>query len=63
MAKTQVATTPKYSKKDSRGNLYVACCECKFGGNGDKSCSSGGKIKKWNNMSCFLGELHSWFTE
>lgn len=49
----------KYSEKDSRGVLNVACCECERGGNGnDKDkCSSGWKTKKWNYMSCFSGTL------
>jgi hypothetical protein len=48
---------PKYSKKDSRGMLQVACCECKRGGNGDASCSSGWKLKRWRYLGCFSGEL------
>lgn len=48
---------PKYSKKDSRGNIQVACCECKRGGNGEASCSCGWKTKRWNQMACFSGEL------
>jgi hypothetical protein len=47
----------KYSEYDSRGCLQVACCECKRGGNGDKSCSSGWRSKKWDYKACFSGEL------
>jgi len=48
---------PKYSERDSRGKLQVACCECQRGGNGDKSCSCGGRVKKWNYLGCFTGTL------
>jgi hypothetical protein len=47
----------KYSEYDSKGKLQVACCECKRGGNGDASCSSGWKSKKWDYKACFCGEL------
>lgn len=46
-----------HSHKDSRGALWVACSECTRGGNGDKSCSSGGRHKRWNYLGCFLGVL------
>ena len=45
-----------YSEYDTRGALQVACCECKRGGNGDASCSSGWKSKKWDYKACFSGE-------
>jgi len=48
---------PKHSERDSRGMLQVACCECVRGGNGDKSCSSGWRSKKWDYKACFCGQL------
>lgn len=48
---------PKRSEKDSRGKWSIACCECKRGGNGDKSCSGGSKSIRWDYKSCFSGEL------
>ena len=48
---------PKYSKKDSRGMLWIACSECNRGGNGDKSCSSGWTKKRGGKVGCFLGAL------
>lgn len=55
----------KRSFKDSRGRLWVACCECMRGGNGDgtDNCSSGWKFKKWNSQGCFLGVLLGKFEE
>jgi hypothetical protein len=49
----------KRSKRDSRGVLWVACCECMRGGNGDgtNNCSSGWQCKKWNTQGCFTGLL------
>ena len=49
----------KYSKKDSRGALYVDCAECARGGNGnDKDkCASGWRYKKGNKGGCFCGQL------
>ena len=47
----------KYSKKDSRGMLFVDCSECKRGGNGEKDCSCGWRVKKGKNGGCFLGTL------
>jgi hypothetical protein len=49
----------KHSKRDSRGNLWIACSECNRGGNGnDKDkCSSGWEIKRWNGLGCFVGIL------
>jgi len=51
----------KYSKKDTRGHLYVDCSECDYGGNGkDKDkCSSGWQYKRGNKGGCFLGKLQS----
>ena len=46
-----------HSHEDSRGVLWVACSECTRGGNGDHSCSSGGRHKRWNYYGCFLGVL------
>lgn len=48
---------PEHSFKDSDGHLWVACCECNRGGNGDKSCSCGWKCVKWDHLGCFAGEL------
>lgn len=49
----------KHSTRDSRGVLFVACSECKRGGNGDESCSSGWKVKRGGleKGACFVGEL------
>ena len=47
----------KFSEKDSRGVLCVDCTECKKGSKGDKSCSSGARIKKGHQGNCFKGEL------
>ena len=41
--------------------MQVACCECDRGGNGDGSCSSGGRHKRWNFFACFNGKLLSKF--
>ena len=53
---------PKHSKEDSRGKLWVACSECKRGGNGEQDCSSGWKIKRGEESGCFAGELLEKFT-
>jgi len=47
----------KYSEHDNRGALQVACCECNRGGNGNQTCSSGMKSKRWDYKACFSGEL------
>jgi hypothetical protein len=47
----------KYSRKDSRGKLFIDCTECQKGHNGDKSCSAGWRTKKPNKGGCFCGEL------
>ncbi len=47
----------KYSERDNRGALSVDCIECNRGSKGDKSCSSGSRIKKGHTGSCFSGEL------
>ena len=46
-----------FSVKDNRGHLSVDCIECKKGANGDRSCSSGARIKKGHQGSCFCGKL------
>lgn len=48
---------PVSSKPDSRGKWFFDCAECKRGGNGDKSCGSGSKVKKIRQGGCFMGEL------
>lgn len=48
---------PRSSKPDSRGKWFIDCAECKQGGNGDKSCSSGSTIKKIQRGGCFGGAL------
>jgi len=45
-----------HSGFDSRGYLYVACSECVRGGNGDKSCSAGWRVKHFHGQICFSGE-------
>ena len=52
---------PKRSSRDSKGKLFVACCECKRGGNGEANCSCGWRVKRWNKMGCYVGELLSKF--
>ncbi len=49
----------KYSKKDSRGMLYVDCSECTRGGNGiDKDkCACGWRTKRGDKGGCFSGIL------
>ena len=49
----------KHSYKDTKGKLWVACCECNRGGNGkDKDkCSAGWQTKRWNHLGCFMGTL------
>jgi len=49
----------KHSFKDTDGKAWIACCECRRGGNGDTAlcCSSGAKCKKWNGLGCFNGLL------
>jgi len=38
----------KYSRKDSRGHIYVDCSECERGGNGSDpdKCSAGWQTKR-----------------
>jgi len=48
---------PKSSTIDGRGKWFIDCAECKLGGNGDASCSSGHLITKIRLRGCFLGEL------
>lgn len=47
------------SFRDTNQQIWVACCECTRGGNGNSKdgCSSGRRCKKWNGMGCFSGEL------
>jgi len=47
------------SFKDDKGKLWVACSECNRGGNGkDKDkCACGWKVKKFNGLGCYLGNL------
>ncbi len=47
----------KFSGNDSRGYLQVDCSECARGGNGNASCSAGGRIKKGMAGACFHGDL------
>lgn len=47
----------KHSFKDKDGRLWVACCECNRGGNGDGSCACGYKKKRFDGLGCFSGEL------
>ena len=47
------------SFEDSNGKTWVACSECKRGGNGDdeNKCSCrGSQSKKFNGLGCFSGE-------
>jgi len=49
-----------HSKKYDNRAIWVACCECQRGGNGNANkCSCGGHIKKWDNLGCFSGQLTS----
>ena len=54
---------PKFSEKDSRGQLSVDCIECTKGSKGDKSCPCGSRIKKGHVGSCFSGVLLPIFDE
>ncbi len=54
---------PKSSTLDTRGNWFVDCAECKRGGKGDQSCSSGGNMKKIRQGGCFSGALLPKFQE
>lgn len=50
----------KNSFRDSKDKLWVACCECDRGGNGnDKDkCSCGWRVKTWHRKEgCFLGKV------
>ncbi len=47
----------KHSFTDKDGRLWVACSECNRGGNGDKSCACGARIKRFNGLGCFCGEV------
>lgn len=52
---------PKSSyKTGTQGKWFVACWECKFGINGDASCSSGVKaksLKQWCNDGKLLDKF------
>jgi hypothetical protein len=54
-----------HSSFDNKGNLNVACCECERGGNGSATdkCASGWKVKKWNFLGCYMGELMPRYSE
>jgi len=47
----------KGSGIDSKGKIYIDCAECVRGGNGDKTCSAGGRHKKICRGMCFCGTL------
>lgn len=48
-----------HSKEDSEGRMWVACSECERGGNGSDidKCACGWKVKKFNGLGCFNGNL------
>ena len=51
---------PKYSFRDSKGLLWVACNECERGGNGtenNKCCARESQKKSFSGLGCFLGKL------
>lgn len=35
----------------------VSCHQCRYGGNGDKSCEPGRNSTEYDGLSCFSGEL------
>ena len=45
-----------HSGFDSRGYRYVACSECVRGGNGNKTCGAGWRIRRYRGEMCFSGE-------
>jgi len=50
----------RFSRRDSRGKLWVACSECERGGNGDRDsylCSAGWTITNGGTSGCFCGTL------
>lgn len=47
----------RHSHLDKNGKLWVACSECVRGGNGEKSCSPGWKVKRGGDKGCCLGVL------
>ena len=50
----------KYSRRDSKGLLFVSCAECARGGNGEdkEKCSCGWKEKSGKSgRGCFAGRL------
>jgi len=49
-----------FSRRDSRGKLWVACSECERGGNADRDsdlCSAGWTIRNGGTHGCFSGVL------
>lgn len=59
---------PKYSIRDKRGYLWVACSECVRGGNGVESteetqCATGFDVTKGGTLGCFAGKLLPCYTE
>lgn len=56
----KIPTHPNETKKgsfyDIKGKLYVDCCECKRGANGEKSCSCG-RHKTKHKGGCFMGDI------
>ena len=42
---------------DKKHKLFVACCECNRGGNGNADCSGGFRSKRWDKKGCFVGNL------
>lgn len=46
-----------HSFTDNKGLLWMACCECDRGGNGnaEHKCSFGWRCTEWNKMGCYLG--------
>jgi len=49
----------KYSKRDTRGALYVDCSECDSGGNGkaQDKCACAWKERRGGKGGCFSGTL------
>jgi len=48
-----------YSYRDTKGKLWTSCSECERGGNGtdvDK-CSAIWRVKRYNDLGCFIGTL------
>jgi hypothetical protein len=49
----------KFSRKDTKGKIYVDCSECTRGGKGSDpdKCASGWQIKSGRKGGCYLGVL------